>query len=88
MTLKEIAKAFEMSVDDFAKCIGYTRQALYDKTSVKKTIRAKAAVSFLRFLNDSMFRDETEKVNQRFFARSRAIDAFRRMMIEDGDVNV
>jgi hypothetical protein len=87
MTLKEMAKAFEMSVDDFAKCIGYTKQALYNKTSVRKTNRAKAAVSFLRFLNDSMFRDETEKVNQRFFARQRAVEAFRKMMLGDGDGN-
>ena len=87
MTLKEIAKAFEVSVDDFAKCIGYTRQALYSNTQIRNTARAKAAISFLRFLNDSMFREETEKVNQRFFARKRAIEAFRIKMLGDGDGN-
>lgn len=87
MTLKEIAKAFDMTVDNFAKCIGYTRQSLYDKTSVRKTARAKAAISFLRFLNTSMFQQETETANQRFVLRKKAVEEFGRLMLMDGDVN-
>ena len=85
MTLKEIANAFDMSVEDFAKCVGYTRQSLYDKTSVRKTARAKAAISLLRFLNDSMLHEEMEKVKQRHAARLMAIEAFGRLLLEDGD---
>ena len=87
MNLKEIANAFEMSVDDFAKCIGYTRQSLYDKTSVKKTARAKAAISLLRFLNDSMLQQEMEQLNKRVHCRKQAIEAFRRLILGDGDGN-
>lgn len=85
MELKEIATAFDMSVDDFAKCIGYTRQSLYDKTSVKKTARTKAAISILRFLNTSMLQQEMEQANQRFSVRRRAIEEFRRLFLKDGE---
>ena len=87
MGLKEIANAFEMSVDDFAKCIGYTRQSLYDKTSVRNTARAKAAISLLRFFNDSMRQQEIEQMNQRFSCRKQAIEAFRQLLLGDGDGN-
>lgn len=85
MTLKEIAKAFDMSVDDFAKCIGYTRQSLYDKTSVRKTARAKAAISFLRFLNSSMLQQEMETANKRYSDRFKAVEEFRRLLLKDGE---
>ena len=81
MNLKEIANAFEMSVDDFAKCIGYTRQALYDKTSARKTTRAKAAISLLRFLNDSMTQQEFEQLNKKTACRRQAIEEFRRLLL-------
>ena len=87
MTLKEIATAFDMSVEDFAKCVGYTRQSLYDKTSVKKTARAKAAISLLRFLNDSMLQEEMEKVRQRYTHRRIAIVELGRLLMENGDGN-
>ena len=87
MTLKEIATAFDMSVEDFAKCVGYTRQSLYDKTGVKKTARAKVAISLLRFINDSMLQEEMEKVKQRYATRKTAIGEFGRLLLGDGDGN-
>lgn len=87
MNLKEIANAFEMSVDDFAKCIGYARQSLYDKTSVRKTARAKSAISLLRFLNDSMLQQEMEQLNKRVSYRKQAIEEFERLLLGDGDRN-
>ena len=87
MTLKEIAHAFNMSVDDFAKCIGYTRQSLYDKTSVKKTFRAKAAISLLRFLNDSMLQQEMEQLNKRLYCRKQAIEELKRLLL-DGETKM
>ena len=87
MTLKEIANAFDMTVDDFAKCVGYTRQSLYDKTSVRKQARAKAAISLLRFLNSSMLQEDMAKASQRCATRRRAIEAFGRLFLESGDGN-
>ena len=87
MTLKEIAKTFDMSVDDFAKCTGYSRQALYLKPSVRNTARAKAAISLLRFLNDSMMQQEMEKVKQRASERRKSIEEFKMWICGDGDGN-
>ena len=87
MTLKEIAKAFDMSVDDFAKCTGYSRQALYCKPSVRNTARVKATISLLRFLNDSMMQQEMGKVQQRASERRKAIEEFKMWLLGDGDGN-
>lgn len=85
MTLKEIAKAFDMSVDNFAKSIGYTRQSLYDNTPVRNTGRAKAAISLLRFLNYSMLQAETELAHKRFETRKKAIEEFKQLILKDGE---
>lgn len=87
MELREIAKAFGMTVDEFAKCVGYTRQALYCKTPFRNTARAKAAISFLRFLNTSMLQEEMGKANQRFATRRNAIEQFGLLLLKDGDGN-
>ena len=87
MNLKEIANAFDMSVYDFAKCTGYTMQSLYCKPSVRKTARAKATISLLKFLNDSMTQQEMENVRQRALERRKAIEEFRMWLLGDGDGN-
>lgn len=61
--LKQIAKSFNMSVSQFAKKTGYTRQALYQalENGVCST-RLNATIDMLKMISDTMYNAELEKV--------------------------
>lgn len=86
MVLKEITMAFGMTVEQFAKRTGYTRQHLYQST-LKPTTRAKAAIASLRDLNDLMFKMEQEEAQRRFEARSKAVKEFEQLILKAGEID-
>lgn len=83
MVVNEIARAFGMTVDQFAKRIGYTRQALYD--GIRMTTRAKAAITNLRDLNALMYKMEQEEAQRRFDARENAVKEFEQKIMKGGE---
>lgn len=84
MTLKEIAKLFGMTVEQFATHIGYTRQALYQKT-VNNPVRTQAIVRQLKEQNIRMLLSDLEAANQRADARLDAIEELRKNVLKAGE---
>lgn len=82
MTIKEIAHAFDMTVCELAKYIGYTRQALYSG-DVGNTVRSRAAVRHLDSLSRSMLQEEHRAAVLRFDARTEAVAALREMLMDE-----
>ena len=79
MTIRQIAKAFGMSVTEFAEYLGYTRQTLYNENKENRNeVRAKAAVRLLCSLNQKQFDEEMQKAGERFNERKEAIAAFEK----------
>ena len=83
MKLNDIARAFGMTIDQFAKCIGYSRQNLY--SGIRMTTRAKAAISNLHNLNGIMFRIEQEEAQRRYEARENAVKEFEQLILKGGE---
>ncbi len=80
MTTREIAVAFGMSVDQFARTIGYSRQALY-QNEIRMTPRAENAIADLSELNHAMFKMETEEARRKFEAREKAVKEFEQRIL-------
>lgn len=74
VNLKEICGAFELSITDFAKLIGYTRQGLYSAIAGKSSHgRMYSAMKKLKRESDLIYQKEIELANQRRKARENAI---------------
>ena len=85
MTIKQIAKTFDMSIESLAKCMGYSRQAFYNAGCMKNKTRAQAAIDSLRNLNAVLYQQERETALRRFQARSRAAKALEKILLNGGE---
>lgn len=79
MTLREIAKEFDMTIAEMAEILGCSRQNLYVNQFSQR--RANAAVDHLILLNHHMQIKEQEEAKRRFNRRADAIRKFERMML-------
>ena len=84
MTLPKIARKFEMTVEELAKHIGYSRQALYSKECFKDADRKAAAISKIRALNAQMYQQERKAAANRFRARARAVKELELNLLKEG----
>lgn len=72
--LKEICRVFEMSITDFAKLIGYTRQGLYNAVNGKSSHgRMYSSMKLLKRESDLIYQKEIEMADQRRKDRENAI---------------
>jgi hypothetical protein len=85
MTLPKIARKFEMTVDELAKYMGYSRQALYSKGCFKDADRKAAAIAKIRALNAQMYQQERKAAANRFRARARALKELEQNLLHGGD---
>ncbi len=72
MELKQIARAFNMSIEQLAKVLGYTRQSLYYPNGKQKH-RVEAAICNLHNLAILMYNQEQEEAKRNFEAREKAV---------------
>jgi hypothetical protein len=75
--LLECAKLFGMSVSEFAKCIGYSRQALYQANEgVSRLEPGRLAVSQYKLeeISKKMHEEERAKADENFIERNKMID--------------
>ena len=86
MIVAPIAKKFGMTVDQLAKCMGYSRQALYSTECFKNANRNAAAIAKIRSLNAQMYQQEREEALRRFKARERAVKALERKLSQGGEM--
>lgn len=77
MTLREIARAFNMTVAEFSKYIGYTRQALYGNNL--NYMRVKTAIRLLYFLKQKQYEEGLKKSAERADKQEEAIREFGKM---------
>lgn len=82
MSLKDIAKAFSMSIDQFATFIGYSRQALYGKP--KYSAKSREAVIKLRQLNDALYDTDVKMAEIRHWKRDAAINELQKLFMDGG----
>lgn len=83
--LSGIAKAFGMSVVEFADFLGYSRPALYDFEVTKRNKRrVEAAKELLKAKSQQMRSVEISAAEIRFLAREEAIRQFEIMMLGGG----
>lgn len=85
MSVAPIAKKFGMTVDEFAKCIGYSRQALYSPECFKSAARNAVAIAKIRSLNAQMYQQERDAALRRFKARERAVKTLENKLLQGGD---
>ena len=81
MTLKQIAKAFRLNVDEFAGLLGYSKQALYDITKAKTGInkgRFNSTLGYLEVLSKDMHKLDIDEANLQKLIRQRAIEELRK----------
>lgn len=72
--LKIIARAFDMSVTNFSKFIGYTRQALYNATNGKSSNnRMYASMRMLKRESDLIYQADLERAESKKKDRENAI---------------
>ena len=76
--LKEMASAFNMSVKEFAACLGYARETLYQAangcTNLKKQ-RLEIAQQKLDKINAELLIAEKARARERFVQRGKMIDS-------------
>ena len=82
MTLKDIAKTFNMSISQLATVMGYTRQALYK--GPKYSDKSREAIKTLMALNNTMRYESVRAVNMAYDARSSAINALEQLFMDGG----
>lgn len=86
MDIGEIARAFNMTVAQFAKFVGYSRQALY-QNDIRISHRSKAMLHHLKELNARMLQMDQEEAKRRCEERIRAIDEFEKRILKAGDTD-
>ena len=75
--LKKIASAFGMNVNEFAECIGYSRQALYQGAcGIHSFNKNRLAISKykLKVINQKLYETEKATADEMFQYRSKMID--------------
>lgn len=85
MDIRQIAKAFDMKINEFAEYIGYTRQTLYCIPSRCNKQRARAAIQLLGYRNQQLFEEEIQAAKDRFEKRLEAIEALEKVLVKDGE---
>lgn len=85
MTLPKIARKFEMTVEELAEYIGYSRQALYSKGCFKDADRKAAAIAQIRALNAQMYQQERKTAALRFRSRARAVRELEKTLLRQED---
>jgi hypothetical protein len=87
--IKAIAGAFGMSVTDFVKFTGYSRQALYqalDGANGVCTPRLKATIDHLKFASESMHNQDISEARIQKNIRDKAIGELEKFLgIPDPD---
>jgi len=74
VNLKKICRVFDMSITDFAKLIGYTRQGLYNAVNGKSSRdRMHVSMKMLKRESDLIYQKEIEMADQRRKDRENAI---------------
>lgn len=76
--LKEIATAFGMNIKDFAECMGYSRQALYQGACGMNSLdKRRLAVSQYKLdvINQKLYEAEKAKADEMFQNRRKLIDS-------------
>ena len=76
--LKGMASAFDMTVKEFAACLGYSRETLYQAangyTNLKKQ-RLECAQQKLDAINAELLKAEKARARERFVQRGKMIDS-------------
>lgn len=83
MTLSEVAKAFGMSIKDFANYIGYTRQALYANGLSFPMLRANAIRELLTYRSQQMYDADVREAERKRKERKETIS----VLLDGGDGN-
>ena len=86
MNIQTIARTFGMTIDQFAKHTGYSRQAFYQK-SIRNTAKSQQMIRDLKRLERSMFELDIEKAKDRSDARLRAIEELEKMCAGVGETD-
>lgn len=76
--IKDMASAFNMTVKEFAECIGYSRQSLYQAACGTTTLgkrRLAVSQSKLDMMNKALYEGEKREAKERFLQRSKMIDS-------------
>jgi hypothetical protein len=76
--LKEIATAFGMNIKDFADCMGYSRQSLYQGACGMTNLdKRRLAVSEYKLdvINQKLYEAEKAKADEMFQKRRKLIDS-------------
>lgn len=82
MSLKDIAKAFCMSIEQFATVIGYSRQALYGNP--KYSAKSREAIIKLRKLSHALYDADIKMAEVRNQARDTAICELQKLFMDGG----
>ena len=86
MNIQTIARTFGMTIDQFARQTGYSRQAFYQK-SIRNTAKSQQMICDLKRLERSMFELDIEKAKDRSDARQRAIEELEKMCAGVGETD-
>lgn len=82
MSLKDIAKVFCMSIEQFAAFIGYSRQALYG--TPKYSAKSREAIVKVRKLNNALYDADIKMAEVRYQARNTAICELQKLFMDGG----
>lgn len=75
--LEETAWAFGMSISTFAKCMGYSRQMIYQTScGLCRMERGRLAVAMYKLydINQKMYEAEKQLAKERFVQRSKLLE--------------
>lgn len=77
MTLKELAKAFNITIGDLAVVMGYTKQSLYDIVSRKNRTnkrRLYASLEHLQAISESQYQEDLAEARIQKNIREKGIE--------------
>lgn len=80
MTVKEVAKAFDMSVNQIAMISGYSRQGLYDVISgrgTKNANRFNAFIDHLSFISQSKYQQDIAEAKIQANTRDKILEILK-----------
>ena len=86
MNIRTIARAFGMTVDQFARQVGYSRSIFYQKR-IGNTAKSQAMIRDLKRLDANMLQMELETAWEKSAARAKAIEALETICSEGGETN-
>jgi len=88
MTVKELANAFGMNVNEFASISGYSRQGLYDVIENNKPVnmvRFNAFIDHLQLCSDSIHGQDIAQARIEKNVRDKLIEQLRSVNEHDGE---